>query len=141
MAKRIAAAVVALLVTLFAVVAFVIVFAHLRIPGDDYVRFGVALLLLVSSVYIFRRSRRWPAVLLLVGSSAVMLLKTHDVIVSYIFDYHFDVITQQPWWWPTCTEDPRIMHALSYLLYPMLCLPIAWFWYSFEAAQRHLTKR
>ena len=141
MAKRIVSAVVALAVTLFAVIVFVIIFGHLRIPGEDYTRFIAAVALLASSIYIFPRSRRWPAVLLLIGSGAVMALKTHDVIMWYIFENHFDLITQHPWWWPTCTEDTRITHALGYLLYPMFCLPVAWFWYSFEATQRRLTNR
>jgi hypothetical protein len=141
MAKRILAAVIALAVTFFGIVAFCVVFGHLRIPGEDYTRFIAAVALLVSSLYVFRRTRRWPAVLLLVGSAAILVLETHEAIMYYMLQNHFDVITKNPWWWPTCTEDPRILHILSYLLYPMLCLPIAWFWYSFQVAHRHLTNR
>jgi hypothetical protein len=141
MAKRILAAVVALVVTFCCVIAFVAVFGHLRIPGEDYTRFVAAVLLLASSIYVFRRSRRWPAILLVVGSIALVVAKTHDVIMWYIYQNHLDLITQHPWWWPTCTEDTRITHAVGYLLYPMVCLPVAWFWYSFEAAHRHLTSR
>jgi hypothetical protein len=139
MTKRILAAAVALTVTVLCVIAFCVVFGHLRIPGNDYTRFVAAMALLASSIYVYRRTRRWPALLLVVGSVAVALLKIHDVIVWYIFEH--DLIVQPSWYWPTCTENPRILNALSYLLYPALCLPIAWFWYTFQAAHRHLTKR
>src|SRR4029077_12961632 len=128
MAKRTLAVVIALGVTFFAVVAFCIVFGHLRIPGEDYTRFTAAIALLVSSIYVFQRSRRWPAILLVVGSIALVVAKTHDVIMWRIFQNHGELIVKHPWWWPTCTEDTRITHAVSYLLYPMLCLPVAWFW-------------
>ena len=140
MLKRIVAAVIALGVTLLGIIAFCVVFGHLRIPGEDYTRFVAAIALLASSIYVFRRSRRWPAVLLLVGSVAVMVFETHEVIVWYLLENHLELIVQHPWYWPTCTENPQILHALSYLLYPMLCLPVAWFWYSFQAAHRRLTK-
>jgi hypothetical protein len=141
MAKRILASAIALAVTFLCAIAFVVVFGHLRIPGEYYTRFVVAIALLSSSIYVFRRSRRWPAVLLVVGSAAITLFETHEVITWYIFQNHIEVIEKRPWWWPTCTEDPRILHALNYLLYPTLCLPVAWFWYSFTAAHRHLTNR
>src|ERR1700694_1316357 len=108
MAKRILAAVIALLITLFGVVVFCIVFGNLRMPGEDYTRFTAALLLLAGCIYIFRRGRRWPAVLLLIGSVALILLETHQVISWYIFENRMDLLEQHPWWWPTCTEDSRI---------------------------------
>lgn len=144
MAKLVLAAAVALLVTFLGVITFCVVFGHLNIPGlNYYTQFVVALALLASTIYIFHHDRhRWPAILLLVGAVAVIIFQTHEFITWYILENHIEMVTtQHPWWWPTCTEDPRILHALSYLLYPMLCLPVAWFWYSFEATQRHLTKR
>jgi hypothetical protein len=142
MAKRILAAVTAVAATLAAALVFCLLFGHgLLILGEDYTRFTAAVVLLALAVYVFRRSRRWPAVFLLVGSVALVVAKTHDVIMWYIFENRLDLITQHPWWWPTCTEDTRIMHALSYLLYPMLSLPVAWFWYSFQFTHRHLTNR
>ena len=142
MAKRIIAAALAVGTTLFAGFLFCLIFGPaLFIPGEYYTRFAVALVLLGFSIYVFRRSRRWPSILLLVGSLALTIFETHDVIMWYIFENRLDLITQHPWYWPTCTEDYRIVHAFSYLLYPMLCFPVALFWYSFQAAQRHLTKR
>ena len=142
MARRIVGVLVAVVATLSTALLFFLIFSPaFFIPGKYYTRFALALVLLGFSIYLFRRSRRWPSVLLLVGSVALNILEIHEVITWYIFENRLDLITQHPWWWPTCTEDPRIMHALSYPLYPMLCFPIAWFWYSFEATQRHLTKR
>jgi hypothetical protein len=139
MTKRILAAVMALVVTLVGVIVFCLVFRTLRIPGEDYTRLVLAAALLGSSIYILRRSRRWPAVLLVVGSVAVMLLEIHEAIVFYMLNH--GLIVQPSWFWPTCTENPQILNALSYLLCPALCLPAAWFWYSFQATHRHLTNR
>ena len=141
MAKRILAALIATAIALVGLIVFWCVFFRFPIPGEDYGRFALAAALLASSVYIFRRSRRGPGFLLLVGSVAFVLLKTHDALVQYMFKNHLDMIQQRPWWWPTCTENPRILHALLYLLFPILCLPVAWFWYSFHFAERHLTDR
>jgi hypothetical protein len=139
MAKRFLSAVMALVVTLVGVIVFWLVFRMLRIPGEDYTRFVLAAALIGSSIYILRRSRRWPAVLLVVGSGAVMLLQIHEAIVFYMLNH--GLIVQPSWFWPTCTENPQILHVLSYLLYPVLCLPVALFWYTFHAAHRHLTNR
>ncbi len=143
MAKRILSSVAALFVAFVGVVLFYIVFTNavFYIPGEAYARLIAAVLLLAFSIYVFYRRARWPAALLLVGSVAVAAYEIHEAFVFYVLDNHMDWIQRHQWFWPTDTENPLVLNALSYLLYPMLCLPIAWFWYSFEATQRHLTKR
>jgi hypothetical protein len=42
---------------------------------------------------------------------------------------------------PVAQENLAILMPLYYMQFLFLCVPIALFWYVFQAAQRHLTNR
>jgi len=141
---------IALTGTLFTIVLYWFIFMPwLMIPGviSPWPKLILAMVSLGVAVYLFMRSRSWPALLLLVGSIPVLLVNISmcgcEWRIQRIYgpNPHEDSALLA-FLFASDSERSPINAILHYLIFvSMVCLPIAFFWYFFRVCDQHLTKR
>ena len=151
MLKRLLSLSIALIGTIVALVIYWPVFMPwfhfgLLVPGEPWIKDALALIETALATYLFARWWSWPALLLLIGSIPMLLFN-----VSYsgwmwrmnrIYgpNPHADS-AQLALLFPSDNEQSPIHRTLFYISFLQWCLPVAFFWYFFRVADRHLTKR
>jgi hypothetical protein len=142
MLRPVIAVVVAIVALALACVAYFVVWILLcRLEGP---RLIASLVLLAISIYLFRRLRGIPTLLLLLGSVGLAGAHLHDYFIGFGIEHELfqlggsDTYIMQGFFEPP--ENPLIAVPADVLRFTGLLTFVGIVWLTFQITQKHLTK-
>jgi hypothetical protein len=96
----------------------------------------LAVILLIASVVLFRKTRGIPTLLLLVGSAAYFVAHLHDFIISLGMSHGF--ILPGSWLFPGCLERPVVAIPFDILRVVSLLFPVGFLWYALRPGAKRI---
>jgi hypothetical protein len=96
----------------------------------------LAVILLVASIVLFRKTSGIPTLLLLIGSAAYFVAHLHDFIISLGMSHGF--ILPGSWLFPGCLERPEVAVPFDILRFVSLLFPIGFLWYALRSGTKRI---
>ena len=150
MLKRLLSGSIALLGTIVGITLFWFIFMpwlHFPVRHDYWPKLVLALLELSVAIYLFKRWRSWPALLLLVGSIPMLLANISFVGWNWRMERYYSnsPSVDDPWLallFPSDNEPSPLNTILYYLIWlSMVSLSIAFFVFLFRCLNRRGANR
>ena len=138
MLVRFVSIIIALVTTLLAFAVYIVLFHSAFDLFGAWTQLLLITAQLAIAIYLCARFKSWPALLLLVGSIPMVLLK-----ISYCgFVSRMDHAAHYlAWLFPSDQELSPIKPLLAYSQLLIFCLPVALFCVLWQGMEAHLTKR